>query len=108
MLNLNFKIMTENENQVENSAQQVMLDHSFCAKFRREIEGSRLKAVIDSLVDSKSPSLPKKKAFLARACRKQKSFMAKVEEYIKALCKERPCKAVALLALRDELVSPKD
>ena len=99
--------MTE-ENQVENSAQQVKLDHSFGAKFRKEIEGRRLKAVIDSLVDSKSPSLPKKKAFLARACQRQKSFMKKVEEYIKALCKERPSKAVALLALRDELVPTKD
>ncbi len=98
--------MTE-ENQVENSAQKVELDHSFCAKFRKEIEGSRLKAVIDSLIDSKSESLPKKKAFLARACQKQKSFMKKVEEHIRALCKERPNKAVAFLALRDELVSVK-
>ena len=56
---------------------------------------------------SKSESLPKKKAFLARACQKQKSFMKKVEEHIKALCKERPNKAVAFLALRDELVSVK-
>jgi hypothetical protein len=87
----------------ENSAQQVKLDHSFCVKFRKEIEGSRLKAVIDSLIDSKSETLPKKKAFLARACQRQKSFMKKVEEYISALCKERPNKAVALLALRDEL-----
>ena len=92
------------ENQAVSHEDAKQKSHAFCAKFRKEIEGSRLKGVLDSLVDSKSESLPQKKAFLTRLCHQKSAFRKQVEEYISALCKERPHRAVALLALRAELL----
>ena len=80
------------------------LDHEFSTSFRQEIAGNRLKGVIAGLVDSKSAKLPLKKMFLARECKKKKSFRIQVEGAIAALCKERPKMALAYANLKAEIL----
>ena len=80
------------------------LDHEFSTSFRQEIAGNRLKGVIAGLVDSKSAKLPLKKMFLARECKKKKSFRIQVEGAIAALCKEKPKMALAYANLKAEIL----
>ena len=80
------------------------LDHEFSASFREEIAGNRLKGVIAGLVDSKSDKLPLKKMYLARECRKKKSFRVQVEQAITALCREKPQMALAYSNLKAEII----
>ena len=79
------------------------LDHDFCKKFRKEINGSKLADVLHGLVDSASSKVPLKKAYIRRACKNQKPFLQKVNDAFAVLCKSYPRQASALLALREEL-----
>ena len=80
------------------------LDHEFSASFRQEIAGNKLKGVIAGLIDSKSAKLPLKKMYLARECKKKKSFRVEVEKVISSLCKERPQMALAYTNLKAEII----
>ena len=89
---------------MNNDVNDLKLDHEFSAGFRQEIAGNRLKGVIAGLVDSKSSKLPLKKMFLARECKKKKSFRVEVEKAIASLCKERPQMALAYTNLKAEII----
>ena len=82
---------------------QVVLDHAFCSQFKSEIEGSKINEVLYGLLSSTSTKVPLKKAYLARACKNQKSFRKRVESAVETLCKSYPKQKVALRALRLEI-----
>lgn len=79
------------------------LDHDFCKKFRKEIEGTKLADVLYGLLDSVSSKVSLKKAYIIRACRNQKTFLQKVNDTFAVLCKSYPRKALSLKKLHDEL-----
>ena len=82
---------------------QVVLDHAFCSQFKKEIEGEKMKEVLYGLLSSTSSKVPLKKAYLARACKNQKSFRKRVDDAFEALCKTYPKQKAALRALRLEI-----
>lgn len=81
----------------------VGLDHAFCSSFKKEIEGSKIKEVLYGLLSSTSAKVPLKKAYLARACKNQKSFRKRVDDTFEALCKTYSKQKAALRALRLEI-----
>ena len=89
---------------IMNDVNDLKLDHEFSASFRQEIAGNKLKGVIAGLIDSKSAKLPLKKMYLARECKKKKSFRVEVEKAISSLCKERPQMALAYTNLKAEII----
>ena len=82
---------------------QVVLDHAFCSQFKKEIEGEKMREVLYGLLSSTSSKVPLKKAYLARACKNQKSFRKRVDDTIEALCRTYSKQKVALRALRLEI-----
>lgn len=88
---------------MEKSENQVVLDHAFCSQFKSEIEGSKMKEVLYGLLSSTSAKVPLKKAYLARACKNQKSFRKRVDGAFDALFKNYPKQKLSLRALRLEI-----
>ncbi len=80
------------------------LDHSFCVKFREDIERYGLKQVIRDLLFSTSEKVPLRKQYLARECSKKKSFRAQFENAcaeLKIDCRLRP----AIIAIQKEIIA---
>ena len=84
------------------------LTHDFCAKFKAEItdnSGSKLRAAILCLLDSKSATAPLKKMYLKRECQKRKNFLVKFTEACETLrhAASTPERKLQIVALRQEI-----
>ena len=81
------------------------LDHSFCEKFRKDIERYGLKQVICDLISSTSEKVALRKKYLARECNKKnsvkKQFVAACEDLKKSDRKMLP----AVVAIQQEIVA---
>ncbi|MBR2137000.1 MAG: hypothetical protein IJ852_03450 [Alphaproteobacteria bacterium] len=60
-----------------------MMDHQFCAKFRKELASKGIASIVTELIVSKSEKVPLKKQYLARECAKKKAFKAQVSNACK-------------------------
>lgn len=81
------------------------LDHTFCSKFRADIERYGLKQVICDLISSTSEKVAMRKKYLARECSKKnafkKQFVAACEDLKKTNRKIR----LAVIAIQQEIVA---
>ena len=81
------------------------LDHSFCAKFRADIDRYGLKQVVRDLLASKSEKVPLRKQYLARECSKKGSFRAQFENVCAELMNEERKLRPAVMTIQAEIVS---
>jgi hypothetical protein len=80
------------------------LDHSFCVKFREDIERYGLKQVIHDLLFSTSEKVPLRKQYLARECSKKSSFRAQFENACAELKADRQLRP-AIIAIQKEIIA---
>ena len=78
------------------------LDHSFCTKFRADIDRYGLKQVIRDLTMSTSAKVPLRKKYLARECQKKANFRAQFASVCTELKEDRKIRA-AVIALQQEI-----
>lgn len=80
------------------------LDHSFCVKFREDIERYGLKQVIRDLVVSTSEKVPLRKQYLARECEKKNSFKNQFVAACADLKADRQLRP-AIMAIQKEIIA---
>jgi hypothetical protein len=81
------------------------LDHSFCVKFREDIERYGLKQVVKDLLISTSEKVPLRKQYLARECSKKNSFRAQFENACAELKADERQLRPAIIAIQKEIIA---
>ena len=78
------------------------LDHSFCTKFRQELQSYGLKQIIRDLLVSTSEKVPLRKQYLARECKKN-SFRTQFVSVCNELKEDRSIRPAVIL-MQNEIV----
>ncbi|MBR1825334.1 MAG: hypothetical protein IJ770_01965 [Alphaproteobacteria bacterium] len=84
--------------------EKMKLDHTFCAKFRADIDRYGLKQVIRDILVSTSDKVPMRKQYLARECQKKANFRTQFVDACSELMADRQIRP-AVIAIRQEIVT---
>ena len=82
---------------------EVKLDHSFCTKFRQELQSYGVKQVLKDLLVSTSEKVPLRKMYLARECKNKNAFRTQFVLACEELKQDRTLRP-AVLSVQNEIL----